>query len=137
VTRVLIVDDSAAVRAGLTVLLSSTPDLVVVGTCPTGSSAVDAARRCDPHVVVMDLAMPGTDGIAATAALCAWNPAARVLVLTTSVAGDAVHRARTAGAVGFVHKSAGPDVLLEAIRTVAGGGTAWSEWAREALRHER
>jgi DNA-binding NarL/FixJ family response regulator len=137
VIRVLLVDDSAAVRAGLAALLASTPDLVVVGSCADGSEAVAGAQRSAPDVVLMDLTMPGMDGISATAALRESCPDARVLILTTSTAGDAVHRARDAGAVGHLHKSADVATLLDAVRTVASGGTAWSDWAREALRHAR
>lgn len=137
VIRVLLVDDSAALRAGLTALITGTTDLTVVGACADGAEVVATAERCAPDVVLMDLTMPGMDGIAATAALRAARPAARVLILTTSDSGDAVHRARDAGAVGHLHKSADPGTLLDAVRDVATGGTAWSEWAREALRHAR
>jgi DNA-binding NarL/FixJ family response regulator len=137
VVRVLLVDDSAAIRAGLTALIDSTSDLEVVGACADGSEAVDAAARHRPDVVLMDFAMPGMNGIEATEALLAALPGHRVLLLTTAVAAELVHRAHGAGAVGFVRKTDDPADLLDAIRVVSGGGTAWSAWAREALRHAR
>jgi DNA-binding NarL/FixJ family response regulator len=135
VVRVLLVDDSAAVRAGLSALIDTTPDIELVGACADGSEAVEAAARHRPDVVVMDYSMPGMNGIDATEALIADRAERRVLLLTTAVAADVVHRAHGAGAVGFVRKADHPDELLDAIRTVAAGGTAWSPWAKEALRH--
>lgn len=134
-TRVLLVDDSPAVRAGLSLLLASTDGLLVVGMCTDGSEVVAAAAALAPDVIVMDIAMPGTDGIAATTALMAARPASRVLMLTTSVSGDAVLQAQRAGAQGYVLKGAHPEELVDAVRTIAAGGTAWSHWAAETLRH--
>ena len=135
--RVLLVDDSAAIRAGLTALIDSTVDMEVVGACADGAEAVDAAARHRPDVVLMDFSMPGMNGIDATAALLAASPRYRVMLLTTAVGADVVHRAHGAGAVGFVRKADDPADLLDAIRSVSAGGTAWSAWAREALRHAR
>jgi DNA-binding NarL/FixJ family response regulator len=135
VTRVLLVDDSAAVRAGLSLLLAATDGIEIVGMCTDGSEVVEAVGALAPDVVVMDISMPGTDGIAATAALIAACPASRVLMLTTSVAGDVVHRAERAGALGYVLKGTGPEELVAAIRAVAEGGTAWSPRAVGALWH--
>ncbi len=135
-TRVLLVDDSPAVRAGLSLLLDSTDGIHVVGSCGDGSEVVAAAAALRPDIVLMDISMPGTDGIAATAALVAAEPSARVLMLTTSVTGDVVHRAREAGALGYLIKGADPAELVAAVRDVAGGGTAWSARALEALRHD-
>lgn len=135
VTRVLLVDDSAAVRAGLSLLLDSTEGIRVVGSCADGSEVVAAAVELRPDVVLMDVSMPGTDGITATAALVAAEPSSRVLMLTSSVAGDVVHRARQAGALGYLLKGADPAELVAAVRAVATGATAWSARAAEALRH--
>lgn len=134
-TRVLLVDDSAAVRAGLSLLLDSVDGIHVVGSCVDGSEVVAAAAELRPDVVLMDVSMPGTDGITATAALVAAAPTSRVLVLTSSVAGDVVYRAREAGALGYLLKGADPAELVEAVRAVASGSTAWSARAVEALRH--
>lgn len=134
-TRVLLVDDSPAMRAGLTLLLDSVDGMQVVGSCVDGSEVVAAAAALRPDIVLMDVSMPGTDGIAATAALVAAEPTARVLMLTTSVTGDVVHRAWQAGALGYLIKGADPAELVAAVRDVAGGGTAWSARAVEALRH--
>lgn len=135
VIRVLVVDDSAAVRAGLATLLGTTADVAVVGSASDGAEGVVAARELSPDVVLMDLSMPIMDGFAATVALRAVFPPVRVLVLTTNIAGDAVHRARAAGAAGYLKKSVDPDELMHAIRAVAAGGTAWCAEASEALRH--
>jgi DNA-binding NarL/FixJ family response regulator len=135
VTRVLLVDDSPAVRAGLSLLLGGVDGIQVVGSCVDGSEVVAAAAALQPDIVLMDVSMPGTDGIAATAALVAAEPAARVLMLTTSVTGDVVHRALAAGAIGYLIKGADPAELVAAVRDVASGGTAWSAPALEALRH--
>lgn len=133
--RVLVVDDNAAVRAGLVTLLGTTPDLAVVGAASDGAEGIVAARELAPDVVLMDISMPVMDGLAATVALRSVRPPVRVLVLTTNVAGDAVHRALAAGAAGYLKKSVDPDELMRAIRAVAAGGTAWCAEASEALRH--
>jgi DNA-binding NarL/FixJ family response regulator len=136
VVRVLLVDDSAAIRAGLTALIDSTADMAVVAACADGSEAVDAATLHRPDVVLMDFSMPGMNGIDATEALVAADPGCRVMLLTTAVGAEVVHRARGAGAVGFVRKADDPSDLLDAIRSVSDGGTGWSPWALEVLRHE-
>jgi DNA-binding NarL/FixJ family response regulator len=125
VIRVLLVDNSAAIRTGVSALLDSTPDLVLAGSCGTGAEAVTA--RPVPDIVLMDMRMPGLDGIDATVALLAVRPTSKVIVLTAWAAADAITRARKAGAVGLVAKAAGPAALLTALRTVAAGGTAWPE----------
>ncbi|HEX5407203.1 MAG TPA: response regulator transcription factor [Pseudonocardiaceae bacterium] len=124
--RVLLVDNSAAIRTGVSALLDSTPDLTLAGTCGSGAEAV-AAADVIPDIVLMDMRMPGLDGIEATAALLAARPAAKIILLTAWAASDAITRARNAGAVGLVAKAAGPAALLTALRAVAAGGTAWPE----------
>jgi DNA-binding NarL/FixJ family response regulator len=135
VIRVLVVDDSEAVRTGLVSLLSTTDDVSVVGTCEDGSEVVEAAGTAHPDVVLMDVSMPRVDGIAATTELLAAFPASRVLILSTGISGDAVRRARHAGAVGYLEKAGDATELVAAVRAVAAGASAWSERAKEALRH--
>ncbi|HEX3592991.1 MAG TPA: response regulator transcription factor [Pseudonocardiaceae bacterium] len=127
--RVLLVDDSAAIRTGVSALLESTPDLTLSASWGDASEAV-AAADVSADIVLMDIRMPGVDGIAATSALLAAKPGAKILVLTAFAAGDEVVRARDAGAVGVVAKAEGPAALLTALRTVAAGGTVWPEQRR-------
>ena len=120
-TRVLIVDDEALVRAGLRMILSSDPDLEVVGEAEDGADAVEAVRTHRPDVVLMDVRMPRLDGLAATRAVLALDPAPRVVVLTTFDVDDHVYRALEAGASGFLLKDTPPRDLLQAVRVVAAG----------------
>ncbi|NMH96473.1 response regulator [Pseudonocardia acidicola] len=133
--RVLLVDDHAAVRHGLAAVLADAPDLDVVGACEDGSDVREAAVRLQPDVVLMDLSMVVMGGIEATQELQKVLPSARVVMLTSSIAGAAVHESHAAGAVGFVLKPGSPDEIADAIRAVAAGGTAWCAEAVEALRH--
>lgn len=133
--RILVVDDVDGVRQGIAAFLGSVPELLVVGTCSDGVEVGEAYERFRPDVVLMDVSMPGTDGIAATAALRAGADRVRVLILTSTVDGAAVRRARSAGAVGFLMKSGEPDELVSAVRAAAGGGEWWCDLAAEALRH--
>ena len=120
--RLLIVDDDVLVRSGLRVILESEPDLTVVGDAGTGTEALEVTARTDPDVVLMDVRMPGLDGIAATAALVARDPVRpRVLVLTTFEDDDYLYRALSAGASGFALKRSNPEELVHAIRVVASG----------------
>jgi DNA-binding NarL/FixJ family response regulator len=121
VIRVLIVDDDALVRAGLSMMLAGTDDIRVVAEASDGaevSSAVDAYR---PDVVLMDIRMPGVDGLAATERLRAREEAPQVIVLTTFDADDHVLRALRAGAAGFLLKDTPPPEIMRAIRLVAAG----------------
>jgi DNA-binding NarL/FixJ family response regulator len=123
VVRVLIADDQALVRSGLRMLVDSVEDLEVVGEAGDGAEAVARARELSPDVVLMDIRMPGMDGIEATRALSE-DPATagvRVLVLTTFDLDEYVFRALRAGASGFLLKDTDPEDLLEGIRVVAGG----------------
>ena len=121
--RVGIVDDEALVRHGLTVLLRSESDIEVVGDAQTGEGALRLARREHPDVLLMDIRMPGMDGLAATQALAADPETAdtKVLVLTTFDLDQHVFAAVRAGASGFLPKDTAPDDLLRAIRVVADG----------------
>jgi two-component system, NarL family, response regulator DesR len=132
-TRVLLIDDSATLRLGVHALLAATQDLHVVGECADGGEAVDAARAHRPHVALMDISMPGTDGITATGLVRAAVPACRVLILTMSNSARDVERAHAAGASGYLSKSTPSTELIEAVRTVAQGGSAWSAYARSVL----
>jgi DNA-binding NarL/FixJ family response regulator len=119
--RVLLADDDPLLRAGAAVVLGSAADLDVVGEAADGVEAVALCRELDPDVVLMDVRMPGFDGIEATARIVAAGLAARVLVLTTFRNDDYVWRALRAGASGFLLKRASPEQLIAAVRTVANG----------------
>ncbi|MCY1145635.1 response regulator transcription factor [Actinoplanes sp. Pm04-4] len=123
-TSVLVADDQILVRAGLAALIRAAPGFEVVGEAADGRQAVELAVRLRPQVVLMDIRMPGADGIAATARIvAAARPAPRVLVLTTFDLDEYVYAALRAGASGFLLKETPPDRLLAAIRTVADGDT--------------
>jgi len=121
--RVAVVDDEALVRRGLTLLLRLEPDLEVVGEAADGTAAVSLVRRERPDVVLMDIRMPGTDGLAATRTLMASpeTAATRVLILTTFDQDEYVFAAMRAGASGFLLKDTPPEELLSAIHVIAGG----------------
>jgi DNA-binding NarL/FixJ family response regulator len=119
--RVLLADDQTVVRAGFRALLELTDDLVVVGEAADGDAAVAAAHRTRPDVVLMDIRMPGLDGLQATRQLTAELPDVRVLVLTTFGLDEYVFEALRVGASGFLLKDVEPDELCAAIRTVADG----------------
>ena len=119
--RVLLVDDDALVRAGLRMILSSAPDLELVGEADDGARAVAAVREHRPDVVLMDIRMPEMDGIAATAALRRLDTPPQVIVLTTYQADDQVLSALRAGASGFLLKHTQPAEIVNAVRLVAAG----------------
>ena len=118
---VLLVDDQSAMRQGLRLRLGIEPDIAVVGEAGDGQTAIDLARRLTPDVVVMDVTMPGMDGIAATRALRAAVPTTAVVILTLHDDTTTRNRASEAGAAAFVAKHQPPSDLLAAIRTVASG----------------
>ncbi|MBT2506048.1 response regulator transcription factor [Streptomyces sp. ISL-98] len=119
--RIVLADDQPLVRAGLRVLMADTPDIDVVGEAGTGTEAVRLAGDVHPDVVVMDIRMPGMDGIEATRLITAGPDAARVLVLTTFDDDDYVYAALRAGASGFLVKDMALEDILAAIRVVAAG----------------
>lgn len=120
--RVLLADDQPLVRAGLRVLMADTPDIEVVGEAGTGADAVRLARDVRPDVVVMDIRMPGMDGIEATRRIMSESDATtRVLVLTTFDDDDYVYGALRAGASGFLVKDMALEDILAAIHVVAAG----------------
>ncbi|MER6399498.1 MULTISPECIES: response regulator transcription factor [unclassified Kitasatospora] len=119
--RVLLVDDQPLVRSGLRVIMADHPDLLVVGEAADGAEAVRLVGELGPDVVVMDIRMPGMDGIEATRLITAGPATARVLVLTTFDEDDHVYDALRAGASGFVVKDMALDDILAAVRVVADG----------------
>ena len=133
--RVVVADDQALIRAGLRGILEGEADVEVVAEAADGREAVEAARRTGADVVLMDLRMPGVDGIDATRLIRADAALAhvRVLVLTTFETDDYVDRALTAGADGFLGKGAEPRELVDAVRVVAQGGSSLSSRAARGL----
>ncbi len=118
---VLLVDDQPLMRVAFNLVLESQPDLAVVGEAGDGAEAVRLARRLQPQVVLMDVRMPGVDGIEATEQIIAACPQTRVLILTTFDLDEYAFAGLRAGASGFLIKNALPEELLAAIRTVAAG----------------
>ena len=131
--RVLLVDDQHLIRAGLRMLCDAQPDIEVVGEADNGRDAISLAARLIPDVVVMDLRMPGVDGITATSRILADRPATRVLVLTTFGDDDHLYPALTAGACGFLLKDAPPADLLEGVRRAAAGDSPFSQEVLQRL----
>ena len=119
--RVLVVDDDALVRAGLTMLLAGAEDIAIVAEATDGSEVAPAVVECEPDVVLMDIRMPGMDGLAATELLRTQDDAPEVIVLTTFDADDYVLRALRAGASGFLLKDTPPAEIVRAVRAVAAG----------------
>jgi DNA-binding NarL/FixJ family response regulator len=119
--RVLVVDDDALVRAGLSMLLAGAEDVEIVGEAADGNEVPDAVAEYRPDVVLMDIRMPGLDGLAATELLRAQDDAPEVIVLTTFEADDYVLRALRAGASGFLLKDTPPADIVRAVRAVSAG----------------
>ncbi len=119
--QVLLVDDQSLLRMGFRLILEAEPDIEVVGEAGDGAAGVSMTSALRPDVVLMDVRMPGMDGIAATALITAACPATKVLILTTFDLDEYVFAGLKAGASGFLLKDAPPAELLTAIRTVAGG----------------
>ena len=117
--RVVVADDQGLVRAGLCSILATQPDIEVVGEAADGAEAVRRVRELEPDVVLMDIRMPGTDGIEATAQLAGGT--ARILVLTTFDLDEYVYAAMKAGASGFLLKDAPPESLVAAVHAAARG----------------
>jgi len=121
--RVVLVDDHAVVRTGLAQLLTGAGDIDVVGQAGGGAEALEVVRRTRPAVVVMDLQMPGVDGVAATRSILAEDLGAEVVVLTSFSDNARIVAALDAGAVGYLLKDADPEDLIEGIRAVSRGGS--------------
>ncbi|MET9828665.1 response regulator transcription factor [Streptomyces sp. NPDC006385] len=133
--RVLLADDQALLRSAFRVLVDSEPDMEVVGEASDGAQAVRLAKEERADVVLMDIRMPGTDGLAATRMISA-DPAlahVRVVILTTFEVDDYVVQSLRAGASGFLGKGSEPDELLAAIRIAAGGEALLSPAATKGL----
>ncbi|GAB2328838.1 response regulator [Streptomyces variabilis] len=119
--RVVLADDQPLVRNGLRVLMADAPDIDVVGEAGTGAEAVQLVRDTEPDVAVMDIRMPGMDGIEATGLITAAAGATRILILTTFDDDEYIYGALRAGASGFLVKDMALDDILGAIRVVAAG----------------
>ena len=119
--RVVITDDQPLMREGLRTILDAQSDIEVVGEASDGAEACDQSARLVPDVIVMDLRMPGVDGVEATRRLSEAGAPARVLVLTTFDDDESVYEALSAGAAGFLLKTASPTELAGAVRSIAAG----------------
>jgi DNA-binding NarL/FixJ family response regulator len=119
--KILIADDQALVRGAFRMMLESEPDMEVLGEASDGREAIEQTRLRKPDLVLMDVRMPGMNGIEATRQLMADTPAPRVLMLTTFDLDEHVYDAMKAGASGFMLKNAPPEQLASAVRTVASG----------------
>ena len=133
--RVLLADDQALLRATFRILIGSRDDMEVVAEAADGAKAVALTRTHRPDIVLMDIRMPGTDGLAATTAICTDPdlPTTRVLILTTFETDEYVARAMRAGASGFLGKDVSADTLLDGIRTIASGDALLSPAATRSL----
>jgi len=119
--RVLVADDQALVRSGFRLILEAREDIEVVGEAENGAEAIELALRLDPDVILMDVRMPGVDGVEATRRLTEAGSRARVVILTTFDLDEYVHDAIRAGASGFLLKDVHPAQLVDAVRVVADG----------------
>ncbi|MEU6479998.1 response regulator transcription factor [Streptomyces sp. NPDC047017] len=136
VIRVLLVDDDPLVRAGLSFMLGGAADIEIVGEAADGGEVGELTDRTRPDVVLMDVRMPGVDGLTATERLLARPDAPQVMVLTTFHADEQVLRALRAGAAGFLLKDTPPDRIVEAVRRVAAGDPVLSPTVtRQLMRH--
>lgn len=131
--RVLLADDHAVVRSGLTLLLHSTPDLRVVGEAADGREAVELAGTLTPDVVLMDLSMPNMDGTQATRRIVASGSTARVVALTSFCERERIMTTLDAGAVGYLLKDADPEEIIRAVRAAADGQSPLDPKAAQVL----
>jgi DNA-binding NarL/FixJ family response regulator len=136
VIRVLLVDDQALLRMGFRLILETEPDIEVAGEAADGAAGVAMASALQPDVVLMDVRMPGMDGIAATAAITDAGPDRKVIILTTFDLDEYVFAGLKAGASGFLLKDAPPADLITAIRSVASGDAVLAPAATRRLIHQ-
>jgi NarL family two-component system response regulator LiaR len=134
--RVLVADDHAIVRKGICALLATEEGIEVVGEAEDGQRAVEAVARLRPDVVLMDLVMPGVDGLAATRRISAEWPETRILVLTSFAGVDKIMPAIKAGALGYLLKDSDPEVLVDSIRQVYCGNSSLHPSVARALLQE-
>ena len=134
--RVLVADDHAIVRKGICALLATEANIEVVGEAADGQSAIEQAARLQPDVVLMDLVMPGVDGLEATRQITACQPETRILVLTSFAGVDKIMPAIKAGALGYLLKDSDPEVLVESIRQVYCGNSSLHPSVARALLEE-
>jgi DNA-binding NarL/FixJ family response regulator len=137
VIRVMIVDDHAVVRSGLRSLLETAEDIDVVGAAADGSEAIELVAGAAPDVVLMDLSMPGVDGVEATATITQAYPEVAVVVLTSFSEPSRITAALEAGAIGYQLKDAAPDDLIAAVRAAAAGGAPLDPRAARVLLDRR
>ncbi|MET7331078.1 response regulator transcription factor [Nonomuraea sp. NPDC005650] len=133
--RTLLVDDESLIRAGLRFILESAPDVEIVGEAADGDEAVDAVHRLGPDVILMDIRMPRTDGLAATEAIRRLVRAPAVVILTTFDSDEHVFTALEAGACGFLLKDTSPHDLIQAVRVAHGGDSMLSPQVTRRLIH--
>jgi DNA-binding NarL/FixJ family response regulator len=126
VIRILLADDNQFVRTALVELFHSTGDIAVVAQCDDGEQVGAAAEQATPDVVILDLAMPSRTGLEAARDLLSVDPEARIILLTGEPSAAAVTEAREIGLAGYILKGEDPAELIQHVRTVAAGGTAWS-----------
>ncbi len=135
--RIVVVDDHAVVRSGLTQYLATTDDLDVVGIASDGLEALDVVGQEQPDVVIMDLSMPNMDGVEATRRIAAEHPASRVLVLTSFSDQTRIMDALSAGADGYMLKHSEPEAIAAAVRSVHLGESPLDPKAARALLEAR
>jgi RNA polymerase sigma factor (sigma-70 family) len=133
--RVVVVDDDPLVRVGLSLVLGAREDIEVAGEAADGAAAVEAVRRLRPDVVLMDIRMPGQDGLSATEALRSQADGPAIVVLTTFDTDEHILRALRAGANGFLLKDTPPREILDAVRRVAAGESILSPTVLDRLIH--
>jgi NarL family two-component system response regulator LiaR len=136
-TRVLLVDDHLMVREGLKVLLSTAPDLEVVGEAANGAEAAELVRLLQPDVVLMDIVMPVMNGAEATARIKEAFPAVQVVALTSFAEGELVEQTLQAGAISFLLKDSRPEALVQAVRDAHNGRGTFDTGALQAALHLR
>ncbi len=131
--RVMIVDDHAVVRSGLGAFLSAVPDLELVGEAENGEQAVVRSKALKPDVILMDLMMPGMDGVTATRTIKEYNPAIQIIALTSFQEDELVQNAMKAGAIGYLMKNVSVRELEAAIRSAKAGKMVLSPEAAQSL----